>query len=226
MKTDAVQGGPTPSQRESLSALADGELPAGEAAAAVRLWAAEASLRSQWRDHQVIGDALRSGELAGRGDEAGFLSSLRERLALEPVVLAPTAQASTSAATSPDRKPVSAGLRPQRRTRWAGGAAIAAGFAAVAGVLLSLGNPVSDAPGGATLAGASPVLAPATPQVVAVDWAPGAAGGAATSPAAGGTLGPMIRDPRLDAYLEAHRQLVPGSWMAIPTASTQPRASR
>src|SRR5688572_14499694 len=101
---------------EDLSALMDGELDAAESACA--RWRDDPELRSRWHAYHLIGDVLRSEELASsRGRDAKFLSDLRLRLADEPVVLAPEAAA-----------------RPRRS--WMAPAAVAAGFAAVAGVLV------------------------------------------------------------------------------------------
>ena len=201
-------------ERESLSALADGEGSPDETAALVRRWGADAELREAWHCHQVIGDALRSDELAGQGSEARFLASLRVRLAQEPVVLAPAAHPAPSVEAV--RSLPTARLR---RPRWAGGVAVAAGFAAVAAVLVSLQMP------GAERAEATLSAAPAggaTVSTVPVEWV---RTGTSPAPAARPVeLGPMIRDARLDAYLDAHRQLGSGAWQAAPTSlqSVQP----
>lgn len=204
----------SPREREALSALADGELPPSELADLVRRWGASADLREAWHCHQVIGDALRSDELGGQANEAGFLSSLRERLALEPVVLAPAAPVPGS---TPAPAPAVA-LR-RRRPVWATGAAVAAGFAAVAAVLVSLQLPGADR-SEATLASSpaalAPVAGPAPAAAVPVDWVrSGPTSAAGVRPA---DFGPMIRDARLDAYLDAHRQLGSGAWPAAPVA--------
>lgn len=224
MNREATTEGPTPSERESLSALADGELAAGEIAGVLRRWASHESLRAEWRSHQVIGDVLRSDELAGRGDEARFLSALRVKLAAEPVVLAPSvAEPARAAGLSAAVEGEPSARRPGRRPRWAGGAAVAAGFAAVVGVLLSLDKPLTGAPG-STLAVSAPAGgAGVQPVTVPVQWAPGSVEGNRMGTAVPTALGPMIRDARIDAYLDAHRQMGPGSWMAIPTAAAQPR---
>lgn len=215
--------------RERLSALADGELPAQEVAALVRRWAVNPTLREDWHSHQVIGDALRSDELAGSAQEARFLAKLRQRLAQEPVVLAPGPVISSqgSSAQHDDAPlPVPAASNRVRRPRWAQGAAVAAGFAAVAAVLLALQPSGSDRLDGALAGGPSaPALLPSAatggPQTVPVGWV---AGGLANAPvAAGSTVDGrrMIRDARLDAYLDAHRQLGTGSWQSLPTATQQ-----
>jgi sigma-E factor negative regulatory protein RseA len=109
----------TPEQRrECLSALMDGDAQALSAACAA--WRNDADARAQWHAYHLIGDVLRSEELAqSAGADARFLSAMRVRLAAEPVVLAPAAQPAAA---------------PRRR--WLAPAAAAAGFVVVAGVLV------------------------------------------------------------------------------------------
>jgi sigma-E factor negative regulatory protein RseA len=87
--------------REWISRLADGDHSAADAAC--RHWRDDADAREAWHLYHLIGDSLRSDELA-RADVAGderFLATLRERLADEPVVLAPAPVAWTPLAASP-----------------------------------------------------------------------------------------------------------------------------
>jgi sigma-E factor negative regulatory protein RseA len=109
----------TPEQRrECLSALMDGDAQALSAACAA--WRNDADARAQWHAYHLIGDVLRSEELAqSAAADARFLSAMRVRLAAEPVVLAPAAQHAAA---------------PRRR--WLAPAAAAAGFVVVAGVLV------------------------------------------------------------------------------------------
>jgi len=109
-------------QRRLLSALADGEVDASALQRSCALWAG-AQARETWHTYHLIGDALRSDDLAATpARDAAFLAALRTRLADEPVPLAPAAAVSAPA--------------PQRR--WFGVAAVAAGFVAVGGVALGL----------------------------------------------------------------------------------------
>src|SRR4051812_6645764 len=101
---------------EDLSALMDGELDAAAAGTACDSWRDDPEARACWHAYQLIGDVLRSDDLAsGRQRDDAFLRGLQQRLAQEPVVLAPS--------------------RAVRRS-WVAPAAVAAGFAAVAGVLV------------------------------------------------------------------------------------------
>lgn len=98
-----------------LSALVDGQVDGLDEACS--RWRDDAGLRRDWHTYQLIGDVMRSEDLASRPEhDAAFLAGLRKRLALEPVVLAP----------APAR----------RRQAWLVPAAAAAGFVVVAGVLV------------------------------------------------------------------------------------------
>jgi sigma-E factor negative regulatory protein RseA len=168
-----------------LSALADGD---GEALArATALWRQDAGARERWYTYHLIGDLMRSQELASTpARDAEFLVGLRARLASEPVPMAPT----------PPR-PAHMGLQ---RLGWRAPAAVAAGVATVAAALV-LTRP-SDAPPEGAAPGIQLVLGEAgSPQ----------GGGlrvrSIPAPAAGGPLVAdrgVIRDVRLDAYLRAH----------------------
>src|SRR5471030_763714 len=78
------------SHRRILSALADGDATDSEAARAFQAWRDDSEARASWHAYQLIGDVLRSEDLAVEpaADES-FLVALRARLADEPVVLAP-----------------------------------------------------------------------------------------------------------------------------------------
>src|SRR6201996_9215738 len=88
--SDRSHSGSSESGRRILSALADGDATDSEAARAFQAWRDEPDARASWHTYQLIGDVLRSDDLAAEpaADEA-FLVALRARLAAEPVVLAP-----------------------------------------------------------------------------------------------------------------------------------------
>jgi sigma-E factor negative regulatory protein RseA len=185
---------------ERLSALADGELDEAATAQACAMWRDDASLRVTWHRYQLIGDVLRSDDLVSTGTkDSAFLSALRARLADEPVVLAP--QALVAELEAVDERQQANGARVLRRRRWTwiAPSAVAAGFVAVAGVMVVLRNP---APGGVppvpTLATTGPGLRMTAPGLLpasAMMFGPRAATG-----------GAVIRDPRLDRYLAAHKE--------------------
>jgi sigma-E factor negative regulatory protein RseA len=81
-----------PRRAEILSALADGELDARDTQVACSLWRDDQQAQTQWADYQLIGDVLRSEDLARspRHDSALF-AAIQAQLALQPVVLAPQA---------------------------------------------------------------------------------------------------------------------------------------
>lgn len=109
--------------RSWLSALVDGEAEGAEHACG--RWRDDAELRRDWHAYQLIGDVMRSDDLASSGGrDAAFLAGIRARLADEPVVLAPLEPVVAAAAS------------PRRRQPWLVPVAAAAGFVVVAGVLV------------------------------------------------------------------------------------------
>jgi sigma-E factor negative regulatory protein RseA len=197
--------------RALLSALADGHAGESGAAAACMAWSDDPMAQQTWHEYQVIGDLMRSadaGPVSGDGDLA-FLAVMRTRLAAERVERVETAEASAPAqgagglraadgsAASPVYHP--ARLEPhgaRRWQRWWTPAAVAAGFGLVAAALLVTrgAGPVGAESGAALARGAVEVGAPAAQQ--------------ATAAASGSALvvdARVIRDARLDEYLQAHR---------------------
>lgn len=123
---------PTPcndAEHERLSALVDGECDAQEAARFARQWGGDTQLQQRWQTYHLIGDALRSDELARHRSGDAFMLGLRARLAQEPVVLAPVPQSPTA-----------------RKARWLRPVSAAAGVVAVAGSvwLLPMRQPIGE----------------------------------------------------------------------------------
>jgi sigma-E factor negative regulatory protein RseA len=168
---------------DELSALMDGELQASAVGPACGQWRESSQARAQWHAYHLIGDVLRSEDLSmDAAHDAAFLASFRKRLAQEPVVLAPT-------------PPVAAVQVATPRRAWATPAAVAAGFVAVAGVLL-----VSQMAGGPSQSNVDLAAAPIVQPVVPVSATePG-------DPPAVVLNGQLIRDARLDEYLAAHKK--------------------
>lgn len=73
---------------EHLSSLIDGELDSREAAAVLDALCRDAELQRRWSDLQLVGDALRSTEVAACHVD-GFCARVSRALAGEPTVLAP-----------------------------------------------------------------------------------------------------------------------------------------
>lgn len=160
--------------RQALSALMDGHGGDGDAGAACALWRGRAEARECWSTYHLIGDVMRSDELASpQSTDEAFLAELHDRLSKEPVPLMPARR------TAPGWRRASM--------------AAAAGFVAVAGVLVVLRS------GGF--------------------WpGDGAASRLAKSEASEGmpAQGRLIRDSQLDRYLAAHRRVTQAVSMAVP----------
>lgn len=164
---------------EVLSTLVDGECRGGPdaVAGACRRWRDDAGARAAWHAYHVIGDVLRSEDLANRpGRDAALLAGVRARLAHEPVPMVGAAGVAAAAA------------RPS--VRWRLPAALAASVVALVGGLMLMRSVPDAAPDPA-----SPELASLP---VDVDVLP------ASQPVVA-PVGGVIRDPQLDALLRAHQ---------------------
>lgn len=181
-------------ERQALSALLDGELQASDALSvqgACARWRESGPARQDWHAWHLIGDVMRSEELAQPpARDAAFLARLRARLADEPVVLAPAPMASVA--------PAAAGA--WRRT-WTLPTAVAAGFMAVAAVLVVTRT-------------APPTVAPMLAAAPGAGLSVVSVSGAAPSSPAGSDR--VIRDPRLDSYLRAHQTARGNLAAAVP----------
>ena len=190
MKNDPVETADDP--RHLLSALADGETNATETGRGCAAWAADESLGQRWHAYHLIGDVLRSEDLAhAPARDQAFLERLRLRLDNEPAVLAPQPLPTSATVARP-------------RSRWMP-MALAAGVMGLATVLVVALRPAAEGSGSSTLArspeAAVPVVVAATPA------APPQA-----EPVPPG--GRVLRDAQLDRYLRAHREYataLPGS---------------
>ncbi|MBX9935627.1 MAG: sigma-E factor negative regulatory protein [Burkholderiaceae bacterium] len=208
-------------QREQLSALADGQLPDEEWASALDFAATDEG-RETWQVYQLIGDVLRSPELARQThDDGAFLARLRQGLAQEPLHGMPPPP--VAAATTPPQLPEI----PQPATfvpkaaandsvfRWQMLAGVAS-LATVAALAWSTWSG-SQAPAGQQWATA----VPSTASEVASRTAPLAAA-PATVTAANSPTNPashpqvMLRDPRLDELLAAHQRFHGASALQLP----------
>jgi sigma-E factor negative regulatory protein RseA len=190
----------------ALSALHDGEADHTQLHRACQAWRSDASARQAWHAWAVVGDVLRSEDLAqSAAHDSAFLQRLRQRMQDEPVVLAPT---SLGEPTGDDQQVevrlfehLSSQAVPELRgvrRRWAGPTAVVAGFVAVAGALVMFragtGEPVQ-------------VIADKADPLVVV--APSASGtGAGTEM--------LVRNADLDRYLAAHREFAQGPAFAAP----------
>ena len=182
---------PTPTDpehlRHCLSELMDGEADAAAASQACSAWAQDASNREAWHVYHLIGDVLRSDELAaGAAHDQAFHARFRTRLAAEPVVLAPPPPTVA-------REP-----RARARWRWATPVALAASVVAVAGVVVVARQ-------------ASQPVDATVPTLAALSTPP-----SVLARASAAAEGRMLRDARVDEYLRAHRAMLAGSPAALP----------
>ncbi len=185
--------------RELVSALADGQLRGEEFARALALTEHSEDARAQWHAYHLVGDVLRSHELAASSArDAAFAARLRQRLQQE-ASMERTSFAMNSVALGADISRAEGQNRTEHPSandasmRWK----LVAGLASLATVMV-VGWHVTSNDGTAVEA---PQLAqrdvPAQP--VAVD---------ATQA--------MIRDPRLDQLLAAHQQFGGTSALQMP----------
>jgi sigma-E factor negative regulatory protein RseA len=164
----------------------------------------------------LIGDVMRSDDLASTAaKDSAFLTALRARLADEPVVLAPEPLPVRNTAPASVPGAVGVAIASKRPWGWIAPAAVAAGFVAVAGSLTIMWAPLknSDVPTSLSEAGparAKVFIAPAAetdePQVLVAN-------------------GQVIRDPRLDRYLAAHKQFAGAAMLGVPSAFVRSAAA-
>ena len=171
---------------ELISALADGQLRGEAFARGVEAAALDPAALEAWHTYHLIGDVLRSGESAAGTMPTAFLSRLQLRLQQEQMLAASLQQP--------------AGKEPAPRQEAANDSSfrwkLVAGFASLAAVA-AIGWTVVGSFAGK----------PEQGQLAA---------GAGEAVLAGTERGPMIRDPRLDEFLAAHRQLGGPSALQMP----------
>lgn len=209
---------------EQLSALADGELSGAQLQATLAYAHSDAGQQA-WRMYHLVGDVLRSPELAhhSRND---LLSGVRAQLALEPrpAVLSVASERLEQIAHPAQDRAVANGapLRDAANAsvfRWK----MTAGFASVAAVA-AIGWSVMLGPSSGSLApGQTPVLAllgPATPASGEQEVPLGATAQSSSVVAVAGPNGQsvMLRDPRLDALLAAHPQYSGPATLQMPAS--------
>jgi sigma-E factor negative regulatory protein RseA len=180
---------------EHLSSLIDGELDVHEAAAVLDALCRDPELQKRWSDLQLVGDALRSSDVAACHVD-GFCARVHTALASEPTVLAPRR------------------TRPAWRRYTLPGFAVAASVAAIAFVAV----PLLKAP--ATDVLAAKHLPSSAPVAVAVEQPSAPGSQAQGSPKAASAI---ANARALDAYFAAHRELTGGT--PLPRATAYLRTS-
>ncbi len=191
---------------EQVCDLVDGRLTDAESAHALHATLSDPQSLQTWHAYHVIGDVLRSPELAPRRDDLAFLARLEQRLAQEPgrpdivKAAAPAGDAVAPRADGAQLTKIAQSERPVANAavfRWQ----MLAGVACVAfvGVL------------GTNMWNQTTLAKEAQVAVRAPD-----AGAAPLVVAAQNSGGAMIRDPRLDELMAAHRQLGGHSALQVP----------
>jgi sigma-E factor negative regulatory protein RseA len=188
------------SKGERLSALLDGELSADECKDTLGEMSADAQSIETWHVYQVVGDVLRSPDLAPSPGGTAFWEKLEQRLSHEPqrpsvvpdVDQSPVLTFSRSA--SVDISKPGANVPVFRWKVFAGVACSALAAVVGSGLWSQIGFSRDD-----EMAKVKPVLSE-SPMMVATET----------------SVGPMLRDPHLDELMAAHRQLGGHSALQVP----------
>ncbi len=191
-------------RREQLSALADGQLHGDEMADALA-YASQPDGHATWQLYHLVGDVLRSSDLA-RPANPEFMARLCDQLAKEGPVVCPAASPQPVKVVAPPM--VNAANASVFRWKMVAGFASLAAVAAIGWTSLATlqGNGAPGAAGAAQMA----VSSESNPN--------GTSSGApmvAVADADGGSQ-VMIRDPRLDELLAAHKQFGSTSALQMP----------
>jgi sigma-E factor negative regulatory protein RseA len=179
------------SMREQVSALADGQLHGADGDAVSRVVGqicSQEDLQETWRTYHLVGDVLRSGTHTACADSGEFVARLRQRLVVEA---APSVVADPIAAVG---SPQDAANEPVYRWKMLAGVA---SLAAAAAIGWNWVGPSAQGPVQAQLAQQAPAAASVGGPVTS---------GTRVLVGEGQRPQVMLRDPRLDALLEAHQQ--------------------
>lgn len=199
-------------RRLMLSRLIDGDVDAGVAAQASAQWRVDAVLRSTWHRYQLIGDVMRSEDLASTPKrDAEFLARLRTRLQQEALAMAPAEPVNVTAKVRALPSAARARLLSRLSSRWLAPAAVAAGFVAVAGVLVVTRF---STPGLEQAVSTQMAMQPAAPGLKRA-----ATGTAPPSPASTSIEvmdAALVRDAQIDRYFRAHRDMRTNAAAALP----------
>lgn len=207
-------------REEQLSALVDGELDSARLSAWCAAWRDDAETRACWHRYQLIGDVLRSEDLASTADhDAAFLIALRAKIELEPVVLAPGGVAGHAPVVEQGSSaaPAEQLAGKMRRRGWGAPAAVAAGFVVVVAGALTVGRSptrvdssaipmVVNAPEANSAQLGQPLAAVSLESGIVPRNAD-----VADEPQTLVANGKLVRDARLDRYFAAHQQWSGGS---------------
>ena len=176
-----------PASDEWVSALMDGELRGEEFAQAVEVLCDSPLARQDWATYHLVGAALRSRSADLRWHDPAFMDCLRARLA--------DADAAAALADAPVALPAVQAVTPVRVAN-DGWWLRVAGLTSVVAVAFGLWQGWNSLGGGAQLGGA----------ILAQRSTPAQPVASSTLVASQQDAAVMLRDPRLDALLAAHRQ--------------------
>ncbi len=176
---------------EHVSDLVDGQSQDGEIGQAFDALLSDSEAMQTWHAYHVIGDVLRSSELAPSNCDHAFLERLERKLANEPA---------RPVDVGSSRIPINSNLPSANASvfRWKMLAGVA-GFALVGVVGSNLWTQTSLR-GDAQIAEQGVVVPRSAGALVAADT----------------TAGTMLRDARLDELMAAHRQLGGHSVLQVP----------
>jgi len=181
---------------ERISALADGQLDAQEFDEALGVLCSDDGLRASWQAYHVVGEVLRNGQHTACRDGADFMADFHARLALEDAL-----QPALPVAPAVARREEAAN-EPVFRWKLVAGAASLAAVAAISWNWIGAAGSGTNAPQLAQGGAPTAVVATATPAPAPVQ----ALTAQRVVIGQGATPQLMLRDPRLDALLEAHQQ--------------------
>jgi len=192
--------------RELISDLADGRLGGADAIKLMNQMASDDDAALSWQVYHLSGDVLR-GDWAGGGDTAGvsvglspdFMSRLRVRLAEVEMDPPPVAlPLSSSLSVSSQRVQAEASNQPVFRWRLVAGLASVVAVVAVGWSMVGQWGPAR------------------TNDQLAVTTVPATSMQAVTVSFPGEERAVMLRDPRLDELLAAHKQVAGASALQTP----------
>ena len=179
--------------REAISAMADGQLSGAELARTLELVRADEAAVATWRNYHLVGEVMRGGAASDASRDSAFLQRLRGKLDQEVIA---------NPAVTPSSFRVDRPSANDSRFRWGWAAGLAAtvvamtvGWVAVPGAWQSEGAAVlAQQPIPARSTGYASEVQPDTPSRQQA----------------------MIRDPKLDQWLAAHRQFGGASALQVP----------
>lgn len=177
-----------------VSALADGELRGEEFSRALDLLGHSERAVAAWDSYHVVGDALRGADVAITRKERAFVKQVRAQVDGAAIARVQFADAPHALPRRQDGAPARlAANDPARRWKWLAAAASVAAAAAIGWPLLGLDSSAS--------------LSASVTQPQA----------AQASSSAEATAGVMLRDPRLDELMAAHKQFGGTSALQMPS---------